>query len=180
LRYSVKVLAAVVAATVVQLAGTVGVAAAEKPERPGASETAIEASVQATTITLRNRWSGKCLEVLHFSTANNAAAGQYTCDGATSQRWQYDGPSGLIRNMYSGKCLEVLYFSTANNAQVGQFTCDGAVSQRWMLDQTIGVVYSTFTNKCLDILGASTVNNAPAVQYDCQPYASQNWLVGYV
>ena len=180
MRLPVRMLA-IVAAMLVQLTAAVGIAEAQKPNRPGASDdAATEASIQATTLILRNRGSNKCLEVLYFSTANNAPAGQYTCDGASSQHWQYDGPSGLIRNVYSGKCLEVLYFSTANNAQVGQYTCDGAVSQRWILDQTIGVVYNTYTNKCLDILGGSTANNALAVQYDCQPYASQNWLVGYV
>ncbi len=179
MRYPVKVLAAVLAALVMVLAGAGGVAAAEKPQRPGASEEAVEgASVQASTIILRNRWSGRCLEVMYYSTANNAPVGQWDCYQGANQLWQYDGPSGLIRNVYSGKCLEVLYFSTADNAQVGQYTCDGAVSQRWILDMTIGVVYNTYSGKCLDVLG--TANFAPAVQWSCLPYASQNWLVGFV
>lgn len=181
MRHPAKMLAAVIAAMVLLLVDAAGVSAAEKPQRPTEPVAVSQgsATVQAAFM-LRNRRSGKCLDLLSYSTANNAPVGQWDCHGDRNQLWTYDGPSGLIRNVYSGKCLEVLYFSTANNAQVGQYYCDGAVSQRWSLNLTINIVGSTYTYKCLDILGASLDNYAPAVQYDCGPWASQNWFVSFV
>jgi hypothetical protein len=33
--------------------------------------------------------SGKCLEVLHYSTANFAPVGQYACHGGPNQKWRW-------------------------------------------------------------------------------------------
>ncbi len=80
--------------------------------------------------------SNKCLDVLHWSTADLAYVGQYQCHGGANQRWraerQSDG-SYLLRNLHSNKCLDVLHWSTANLAQVGQYQCHGGANQRWTL-----------------------------------------------
>jgi hypothetical protein len=79
---------------------------------------------------IQNASSGKCLEVLHYSTANFALVGQYECHGGRNQQWSFRS-TGLIANLHSNKCLEVLHYSTADFAHIGQYDCHGGQNQKW-------------------------------------------------
>lgn len=56
--------------------------------------------------TIRHLPSGKCLEVLGWSTASGAPVTLWDCHGGANQRWTRTGPGALV-NVHSGKCLEV-------------------------------------------------------------------------
>ncbi|MEU4327613.1 RICIN domain-containing protein [Nonomuraea dietziae] len=95
----------------------------------GVSSAVASSSVRSTLI--GNLHSGKCLEILGYSTADWAEAGQWTCHGGNNQQWNYSYTTGLIQNVHSGKCLEILGWSTAEGAVAGQWTCHGGNNQRW-------------------------------------------------
>lgn len=126
-------------------------------------------------VLFQNAHSRKCLDMLHWSTANFAPAGQYDCHGAPVQLWNYSTSTGLIQNVHSGKCLEVLYYSTANGATVGQYDCYGGANQKWYLNRRNGLIGNIHSGKCLEVYGWSTANLAPVVQWDCHGGANQVW-----
>ncbi|MGP3915180.1 RICIN domain-containing protein [Nonomuraea sp. 10N515B] len=74
------------------------------------------ASSSVSSTLIGNLHSGKCLEILGWSTADWAEAGQWTCHGGNNQQWNYSYTTGLIQNVHSGKCLEILGWSTADGA----------------------------------------------------------------
>ena len=80
---------------------------------------------------IQNVNSGKCLEVLYYSTANFAPVGQYDCYGGANQQWDFNPSLHLIANRYSHKCLEVLNYSTADLGAVVQYDCYGGANQQW-------------------------------------------------
>ncbi len=122
-----------------------------------------------------NAHSGKCLEILYYSTANFALAGQYDCHGGGNQQWNYNTSTGLIQNVHSGKCLEVLYYYTHNGAEVGQYDCYGGQNQRWDMNRSNGLIYNRHSRKCLEVYGYSTANFARVAQWDCHGGPNQVW-----
>lgn len=83
-----------------------------------------------------NKNSGKVLEVMSASAANNAAVDQHAWSGGTHQRWNlnYDG-AGYFRltNVNSGKVLDVPSASTADGTRLIQYTGNGGNNQKWRL-----------------------------------------------
>jgi Ricin-type beta-trefoil lectin domain-like len=123
------------AAGALALLGTVGGVA------PAAAATAAAPSTPTSTSTstfeqLINH-DGKCLGVSSASTANGAAAIQFTCNGAASQYWdlkpviingiQYQ----LIENLFSGKCLTVQNNDPNIGGAVVQETCNNSGSDKF-------------------------------------------------
>jgi hypothetical protein len=156
---------------VLLVAGLVGVAtpASAAPPPPARTQTI------GYSVLFQNANSGKCLEMLNYSTANFAPAGQWSCHGDVNQQWNYNTDTGLIQNVNSGKCLEVLNYSTANGAQVGQWDCYGGQNQKWWLNPSTGLIQNQYSGKCLEVLNYSTANFAPVGQWDCYGGANQVW-----
>jgi ricin-type beta-trefoil lectin protein len=78
-----------------------------------------------------NRDSGKVMDVVSASTANNAGNKQLAWNGGGNQKWQFqDTGSGCFRivNQNSGRCLDVASSSTADGADVIQYTCGSGSS----------------------------------------------------
>jgi Ricin-type beta-trefoil lectin domain/Glycosyl hydrolase family 79 C-terminal beta domain len=120
--------------------------------------------------------SGKCLSVTGGSTADDATADIYTCNGSGSQNWTAES-NGTIVGSLSGKCLEATGSSTANYAGADIATCDGAANQKWTVN-TGGTIVGAQSGKCLSVTGASTANSALADIYTCNGSASENWAEG--
>ena len=139
-----------------------------------------------------NRNSGKCLDVVNASTADQANVQQFICRGTANQRWYVipniipttNAPDGTYRivNMNSGKCLDVVNASIADQANVQQFTCHGTANQRWIIREIPGDPYSidVFINvnsgKCLDVVNASTADQANVQQFTCHGGRNQQWF----
>ena len=91
-------------------------------------------------IKLRNKQSGKCLDVAGGSIVNYASAVQMPCVETDSQLWyayvvRYSNgiPYYVLDNVKSGKCLEVAWWSTADAAAVVQGNCTWYDNQLWDL-----------------------------------------------
>ncbi|WP_197034737.1 RICIN domain-containing protein [Glycomyces sp. NRRL B-16210] len=134
----------------------------------------------STTVDLRNRNSGKCVDVVGGSSANGAEIIQYDCHGGSNQQWELANAGGgyyRIVSEASGKCLDVDAASTANNARILLWTCNGGTNQQWQLRTTGNYVeiVARHSGKCLDVISSSTANGTRLQQYDCVGGTNQHW-----
>jgi hypothetical protein len=127
-----------------------------------------------------NRNSGKVMDVVSASTANNAEVKQWTWNGGGNQQWQFqDAGSGFVRlvNRASGKCLDVSSGSTADGANVIQYTCGTGANQQFQLvaDGAYFQLRARHSGKCLDVVDSGTGDGADIQQYTCGSGANQRW-----
>ena len=126
------------------------------------------------------RHSGKVVDVVGNSTANNAEVKQYGWNGGGNQKWEFqDAGGGYVRivNQNSGKCLDVASGSTADNANIIQYTCGSGTNQQWQW-RAIGSYFqlvARHSGKCLDVVGANTADSADITQYTCGSGTNQQW-----
>jgi hypothetical protein len=126
------------------------------------------------------RHSGKVIDVVGASTANNAEVKQYPWNGGGNQRWQFqDAGGGYFRlvSQNSGRCLDVSGASTADGANVIQYTCGGGANQQWQWVATGSYfqLRARHSGKCLDVVGSSTADGADIQQYTCGSGVNQQW-----
>ncbi|WP_158647278.1 RICIN domain-containing protein [Actinoplanes sp. ATCC 53533] len=88
---------------------------------------------------LVNRATGKCLDVINWSTADGADVRLWTCTGGNNQRWRIeplaDGTSRIV-NTHSDKTLDVLECGTADGASIQQYTWWNNACERWQAVDT--------------------------------------------
>ncbi|TDD12659.1 RICIN domain-containing protein [Nonomuraea diastatica] len=126
------------------------------------------------------RHSGKVMDVVSASMANNAEVKQYPWNGGGNQRWQFqDAGGGYVRlvNQNSGRCLDVAGASTADGANVIQYACGTGTNQQWQWAATGSYfqLKARHSGKCLDVSGASTADGADIQQYTCGSGTNQQW-----
>lgn len=89
---------------------------------------------------IRNRNSGKCLEISGWTMTDGANLGQWDCFGADHQKWSI-APSASssgrfdIINKWSNKSVDIEGFSSADGARVTQWPHHGGSNQRFALDR---------------------------------------------
>jgi beta-glucanase (GH16 family) len=152
----------------------------QNPDNEGAN---LKATVVANGIyTIKNRNSGKFLDVSGSSTSDGATIVQWPATGGNNQRWQFISVGSgyyAIKNVYSGKYMDIEGASTANDAKNIQWTYSGATNQQWQL-VSAGSGYYKIKNrksgKILDISGASTADGAQNIQYTDNGGYNQHWF----
>ena len=126
---------------------------------------------------IKNRSSGRCIEVLNSSTANETSIIQGMCDGSPNELFTFPAPvvDLNLTAQYSGKCLSVVDGSTAEGKQVVQSSCQGLPSQAWHLVQQGGSfqIVAQNSGKCANIEGSSKVDLANVIQSTCIGSSSQ-------
>ncbi|WP_233512315.1 RICIN domain-containing protein [Micromonospora deserti] len=134
------------------------------------------------TVTLTARHSSKCVDVVSASTANGAEIAQYSCNGGSNQRWEFQSLGNgyyRIAAQHSGKCLDVDAASTANSARILQWTCGNGQNQQWQV-QDAGSGYvrlvARHSGKCLDIPSSSTADGTRLIQYTCNSGQNQQFM----
>ncbi|KHD78189.1 RICIN domain-containing protein [Actinoplanes utahensis] len=130
----------------------------------------------ATYYRLTNQNSGKVLDVVSASMADNAEVKQYAWNGGGNQRWEFqDAGSGYFRIVaqHSGKCLDVANASAADGANVIQWACGNGTNQQWSLSG--GQLRARHSGKCLDVVSSNTADGADVQQYTCNTGANQQW-----
>ena len=91
-------------------------------------------------VAVRNRATGKVLDVSGAGRDDGANVQQYSWTGGANQRWRVDGsrPFRLV-NVNSGKCLDVEKGSRDAGANILQWSCHGRENQSWTLERSSGV-----------------------------------------
>lgn len=126
------------------------------------------------------RHSGRVMDVVSASTANNAEVKQYAWNGGGNQKWEFQDAGGgyyTIVSQHSGKCLDVASASTADGANIIQYTCNGGANQQWQMVAIDGhfQLRARHSGKCLDVVNANTADGADIQQYSCHGGANQQW-----
>jgi hypothetical protein len=134
----------------------------------------------ATYYRITNRNSGKVMDAVSASTADNAEIKQYSWNGGGNQRWEFqDAGGGYLRviNQNSGKCLDVAAGSTANGANIIQYSCGSGQNQQWQWTAIDGYhqLKARHSGKCLDVVNAGTGDGADIQQYTCGSGTNQQW-----
>ncbi|MEE9095765.1 RICIN domain-containing protein [Pseudarthrobacter phenanthrenivorans] len=124
--------------------------------------------------------SGKVLGINAGSTADGAAAVQWSDTGASDQAWKIGrlaNGSLTFTDQNSSKVLSIQQASTSPGAAAVQSTGTGASSQQWSM--TPSGPYYTIKNSnsqlLLGIQGGSTADGAPAIQWTPDGSANQQW-----
>jgi hypothetical protein len=143
-------------------------------------DTATGAVTLAAYYRLTARHSGKVMDVIGASTANNAEVKQWTWNGGGNQRWAFEDAGGgyfRVVNQNSGKCLDVANGSTADGANVIQYTCGSGTNQQWQWS-AIGSYFqlrARHSGKCLDVVSAGTGDGTDIQQFTCGSGTNQQW-----
>ncbi|GLZ30266.1 hypothetical protein Lesp02_24560 [Lentzea sp. NBRC 105346] len=179
IRTGMRILLAALAG--LSLVATPGLASAGAPKVLDAADLAANGVQPNAVYQVRNRNSGKCLEIYGWSTADQGDAVQWTCHGGNNQLWDFrpsgDGVTWYIVNVHSQKCLEIYGWSTADHGDAVQWGCHGGNNQRWYWNAN--GTNAWFTNKhsgkVLEIYGWSTADRGDAVQWTWHGGANQLW-----
>jgi hypothetical protein len=83
-------------------------------------------------VAVRNRATGRVLDVSGGSHEDGANVQQYGWNGSLAQRWRIEG-SRLV-NAGSGKCLDVDRASRDVGANIQQWSCHGRDNQQWRIE----------------------------------------------
>ncbi|WP_213008709.1 RICIN domain-containing protein [Paractinoplanes toevensis] len=129
---------------------------------------------------ITNRNSGKVMDTVSASTANNAEIKQYAWNGGGNQKWEFqDAGGGYFRivNQNSGKCLDVASSSTADGGNIIQYACGSGTNQQWQWAATGSYfqIKARHSGKCLDVVNANTADGADIQQYTCGSGTNQQW-----
>ncbi|WP_354642658.1 ricin-type beta-trefoil lectin domain protein [Kitasatospora camelliae] len=76
------------------------------------------------------RVTGKCVDTLNSSPANQAAVVLMTCKGTDSQVW-LPRADGSLFNPVSGRCLDLPWGRPDPGTQLQLFDCNGSSAQKW-------------------------------------------------
>ncbi|WP_370941932.1 RICIN domain-containing protein [Amycolatopsis sp. cg5] len=86
---------------------------------------------------LRNRNSGKCLDVYNSTLDNQGGVVQFTCNSGPNQQWEFTtdntGANYALRAVHSAKVLDAKNNGTANATLVQQWADKGLANQRWTI-----------------------------------------------
>ncbi len=151
---------------------------------------AIEAPQSATPsagkiYTLKNRGSGRTLDIASKSNSNGANAQQWGTDASTTgthRQWEVistDGDYVRLKGVDSGKCLEVSAGSNANGANIQQWAYQGTTHQQWEIISTSDGYFrikSRDSGKSLEIGGYNDSNGGNAQQWKYVGNEYQQWL----
>ncbi|MBL8514237.1 MAG: RICIN domain-containing protein, partial [Betaproteobacteria bacterium] len=88
-------------------------------------------------VAVRNRATGKVLDVANAGREDGANVQQYNWNGTGAQRWRVEGGRTFrLVNVNSGKCLDVESASRDAGANIQQWSCHGRENQSWMFERT--------------------------------------------
>ncbi|MBL8519454.1 MAG: RICIN domain-containing protein [Betaproteobacteria bacterium] len=88
-------------------------------------------------VAVRNRATGKVLDVSGASRDDGANVAQYTWSGGANQRWRVDGGRAFrLVSVHSGKCLDVEKGSRDSGANILQWSCHGQQNQQWTFERS--------------------------------------------
>lgn len=129
---------------------------------------------------VKNRHSGKVLDVQNPNQSDGANVGQYALNSGAWQQWQFfDAGNGwfTVVNVNSGKCLDVSGASTADNADIIQWACNGGTNQQWQWVANNGyfLLKARHSGKCADVSGSATTDGADVRQQTCSGGLNQDW-----
>ena len=132
---------------------------------------------------IKNRVSGKFLQILNASLDNGGNVIQWSNDGSNNQKWQLthlgDGVYSII-NKNSGKALDISEVSTADGALVHQWAYLGNDNQKFIIQESNPGFYQLIalhSNKVVEVGNASTADGAALQQWTDNNQQWSEWVL---
>lgn len=133
------------------------------------------------TYVIRNKYTGKVLDLLYGSADDGTNILQYSDTGADNQHWNvtYLGSGNYrITNVAGGGAMEVYNWDSSDGANISQWTTNGTTLQQWQLtDQGDGTfkVLNTYTGKAMEVYNWDTSDGANVSQWTDNGLDIQHW-----
>ena len=149
----------------------------------GFGNSSTESSSLEGTYYIKNKFSGKYLDVTNSSADNNANVQQWEYLANAAQQFKFVDAGDGYYYIYTGasgfsKVIDVAGKSTADGANVLQYAYSGNANQKFMVEEVSDGVYAIKTGvtsgaSCLDVYGWSADNGGNIAQWtywggDCQ------------
>jgi glucose/arabinose dehydrogenase len=117
--------------------------------------------------------SGRCLDVVAQSQADQARLNLYDCNGQANQAWTLTA-AGELRVYDQPKCLDVAGEDTTAPAVVQIYRCTGNANQKWRVNAD-GSITGVQSGLCLDVTAENTANGAEVGMWTCNGQGNQKW-----
>lgn len=155
------------------------------PVRLGAAQAGPsgEPSTASTTYTVVNRNSGKCLDVENGGTADGTNVRQWSCNGATPQRWRLEDlgdDTHRLVNVATGKVLDTENCSSADGADLRQWSWLNNTCQRFRFVATDGGyvrIVNQASGKVADVADCGVADGVDVRQWAWLGNACQQWAL---
>lgn len=137
--------------------------------------------VSGSVYEIKNRASGKVIDVSGRSTANGARIQQWGYAGGDNQHWRVESTGNdqyKLTAIHSGKVMDVVDGSTLRGAKIQQWDDFGSSNQRWKIESTGGGYYrivSVKSNMALDVPGGDIANGVQLIQWTAHGQNNQQW-----
>lgn len=140
-----------------------------------------ESGATATSFTLVNRNSGKCLDLANGAAADGTNVRQWSCNGSTAQQWRFedqaDDTSRLV-SVATGKVLDTANCSTADGGDLRQWKWLDNPCQRFRLiagDSGWVRIAGAHSGKVADVADCSRADGADVRQWKWLGNTCQQW-----
>ncbi|MCZ4099949.1 ricin-type beta-trefoil lectin domain protein [Streptomyces sp. H39-C1] len=115
--------------------------------------------------------SGRCITVPGGTGTDGLALQIGTCNGANSQRWDFQS-DGTVRSM--GYCMDVAWGSHDDGALIQLARCSGNPAQRFIMSGA-GDLVNPQANKCVDVANNATASGSKVQLWTCKGTPNQKW-----
>jgi len=152
----------------------------------GNSSSSTSSSLEGTYY-IRNKFSGKYLDVTNGSADNNANIQQWEYLANAAQQFKFVDAGDGYYYIYTGasgfsKVVDVAGKSTADGANILQYAYKGSTNQKFKIEEVSSGVYAIKTGitsgaSCLDVYGWSADNGGNIAQWNCWGGDCQLWYL---
>lgn len=148
---------------------------------PLATSAVAAQQVDNGTYVIRNKFTGKVLDLVNGSAADGTNIIQYRQTNASNQHWQvsYLGNGNYrITNVAGGGAAEVYDWDTSDGANISQWSANGLAIQNWQLsDQGDGTfkVINAATGKAMEVYNWDSSDGANVSQWTDNGLDIQRW-----
>ncbi|MFF4453745.1 RICIN domain-containing protein [Streptomyces goshikiensis] len=156
---------------------------AEFAARFGPKDPKAQARILTSGFTIRNRYTGKCLDADPGQSWDGGQVYLYDCNGADWQKWAYaQQDDRLAFRAYDGRVLDAVPRDT-NGSAITRYrwrgwSDGGEWNQQWKFYDS-GEIKSAWNRRCLDGDPAQAGSNPQRTWlWDCNGKAWQKWDVG--
>ncbi len=139
------------------------------------------------TYYIKNKFSGKYLDVTNGSADNNANIQQWEYLANAAQQFKFVDAGDGYYYIYTGasgfsKVVDVAGKSTADGANILQYAYKGSTNQKFKIEEVSSGVYAIKTGitsgaSCLDVYGWSADNGGNIAQWNCWGGDCQLWYL---
>ncbi|MHA7060153.1 RICIN domain-containing protein [Aquimarina sp. M1] len=137
--------------------------------------------VSGSVYEIKNKASGKSMDVSDVSLNNGARIQQWEFSGGDNQKWRVEDVGNgqyKITAQHSNKALDVVDGSGSNRAEIQQWDYFDNTNQKWKIEDVENGYFrivSVLSNKSLDVPNGTSANGVKLIQWNTNNSDNQKW-----